>query len=554
MNLIEARGKMLNLQHSCAYCSMCFRVERMVSAYDEMKKITEGLTNLVGELIQGVEGYDTNKLLREFPPVLQRIITYQQNNSLSQLYDALEDELSRIISTEVCDLTRTITFERISFLEKNINSLYKNGQETAAEKVQQYSTHDISFQIVPELSKAGDISFRVEYADIKKEQYITGRLNPYNDALLYALYNSKDENMRYVLAGCSMIYEALALLKVNYGVTVFIYEPDIAIARQILRYIDVSTFIESGRLFFSFGENDVLLSKSIAEGNLLTKADPMSLFDASKKQLMVRYRSLVLPTNENSQILTFNFNKNKSFCDSYVNELVRKINGKEVYIVAGGPSLSPCIPVLKKRSSNSILLCVGTSAKKIMDEGIIPDYIVLIDGLLSTKKQLSHSFNYDVTSFIYLATACSETVSMFEGKRYIVYQEGFELSEKAASELGAPTYRTGGSVSTLALDLAVKLGASKVICLGLDLAYTYNQFHASGISEENDLETTQGNIILKDTSGGMVKTASTLAAYHDWIEKYIADAEKLPELLNISDGAYIEGMKNITVSEALKML
>ena len=140
---------------------------------------------------------------------------------------------------------------------------------------------------------------------------------------------------------------------------------------------------------------------------------------------------------------------------------------------------------------------------------------------------------------------------MFRGHRYIAYQEGFGPAEKRAKERKLPLFRSGGSVSTFALDVAVALGAKKIVCLGLDLAYTYDQLHASGIHEGNNIESNESNLSVKSTTGEMITTAVGLDSYRKWIEKYLVDLADYPDIVNISDGAYIHGMRNVTVNEAI---
>ncbi|MDC7293597.1 DUF115 domain-containing protein [Butyrivibrio sp. DSM 10294] len=551
MDYIELRAKMIDLEHECAYCAMCLRLERLVSAFDSVKKITTGITDILSDLAQCGNEYSPESFMIKISPMLNSVITYQKSNNFSLLADVLEVELSALISDWIIDTTEAYKIEHIDYFDKNIDALFQCGQKEVAQLLRGSTFPDTHF-ISPIVAGSGDIVFSFESK--AEQKIIAGLVNPYRDALQYAFYNCEVEKLEYSLTGFEMIYEAMAIIRMNYGVPVTICESDIVHARQVLTYLDLSRFIASNRLLFVVGEVRSALSDAIVKGTLLTKAESISAFSSDVKELLTKYRALMLPIKENSQLLAFNFHKNIELDDPCVTEISNRFRDKEIYMVAGGPSLSPCMPLLEKRTENSLILCVGTSAGKLANQGIDPDFIVLIDGLPATRKQLMHDFDYKKTEFIYLATAYYETVKLFGGKRYIVYQNEYELSENMATEKSLPLFKTGGSVSTLALDLAVKLGAKKVTCFGLDLAYTYNQFHASGISDNNDVEAEQGKIILKSTSGGEVRTASNLASYHDWIEKYIASTDNLPELVNISDGSYIKGMKNITVSEALKMM
>ena len=84
MDSNEIRSKMLGLKHECTYCVLCIRVERMVSVYDSIKKITADITELVEVCPE---------MMTSIAPILQKVIAYQQSGNMSQLADVLEDEI-----------------------------------------------------------------------------------------------------------------------------------------------------------------------------------------------------------------------------------------------------------------------------------------------------------------------------------------------------------------------------------------------------------------------------------------------------------------------------
>lgn len=554
MSLIDVRERMLKLQHECAYCCSCLRQEKMVASYDSIKIITDNITELLSFIMSNGEEYSNNDFIQGVPSILQEIITAQTNYNLSRLADILEEKLITLLAEEVIDITEKVSLERISFYEKNIGALEDKGYADVVEILNIFTDtkEKTANEVVPITSKTGDICFAVKPGNSSEFIYTSGLSHPYKDALEYAFANRKDEITEYAMAGIGMIYEALAMLRLNYGTPVIIIEQNMVFARKVLTYIDVSEYIEAGRLLFVLGHCDEALSKHIAKESLFTKMDAMITFDEKIRTVINKQRSITLPIRENKQILAYNFITNAKRGDPYVSELKSDIENKEVYLVAGGPSLTPCIPLLKKRAADSVIFCVGTSATKLMHEGIVPDYVILLDGLPAIRKQFDPNFDYSKTRLIYAATACFEFVELFKGKRYIAYQEAYDLSEKKARELGRQLFKTGGSVSTLALDLAVKLGVCKIVCLGLDLAYTYNQLHASGIDDVKKSNSGEFTLSVMNTSGRSINTSYGLNSFKIWIERYLSEERNLPDIVNISDGAYIEGMQNITVEAADK--
>jgi hypothetical protein len=541
MDTNEIRAKMLGLKHECTYCVLCIRVERMVSVYDTIKRITADITELITLCPE---------MMKDIAPILQKIIAYQQSGNMSQLADILETGLAELLEQSIFELDEQASVENIDYFEKNKEAIIAGGNANLINELEQVADRDTENEVVVSLAQSGDIAFATLNKKTQKTNYLTGQINPYFDALQYVFYNKTDESIGYVMVGCGMIYEAMAMIRACFGVPVTIIESNVTLLRMVLTYIDLTDQINSGRLCFVTDNYEEVIAGAIRDGSLLSRADTVSDLDDNVRTVINKYRSVVPLSKENLQVLNFNFNKNEENNDLYLTEITDRIKGKEVYLVAGGPSLTPCLPILKNKTEESIILCVGTSAAKLINNGIIPEYVVLIDGLMATKRQMECSFDYSKTEFLYLVTACFESVRMFEGKRYMAYQEGFGLSEKRAKERGLPLFRSGGSVSTFALDVAVSLGAAKVTCLGLDLAYTYDQLHASGIHEGNNVETSDSNLEVKSTNGGLITTSVGLDTYRQWIENYLEKRLEVPTLVNISDGAYIHGMKNLTVDEA----
>ena len=75
---------------------------------------------------------------------------------------------------------------------------------------------------------------------------------------------------------------------------------------------------------------------------------------------------------------------------TYTIEKIRKlIQGKTVFVIGSGPSLSIAIPKLKKLKK-SIKIAADSSLKPLIDNGIIPDIIVTdLDGNEDTIKKIS---------------------------------------------------------------------------------------------------------------------------------------------------------------------
>ena len=109
---------------------------------------------------------------------------------------------------------------------------------------------------------------------------------------------------------------------------------------------------------------------------------------------------------------------------------------------------------------------------------------------------------------------------------------------------------------TLALTAAIKLGFSKIVTAGLDLAFKDNVIYSSGESiqrvsqEEIIVDNVRKNLVqVKSVNGGMVYTREDYATFIHHFETLIKEL-KYKEIYNVTTfGAYIDGFKNITFDD-----
>ena len=218
--------------------------------------------------------------------------------------------------------------------------------------------------------------------------------------------------------------------------------------------------------------------------------------------------------------------------------------GKKVLIVGAGPSLDARMAELENKDDDTIILAVATVLKKLTNRGIIPDYAVVMDSQMRTFKQIEGLKIMD-TPLLVDSTACWRFAEEYQGKRYIVYQKGFQEADRCAKEERCQQYETGGSVTTLALEIALRLGADSIYMLGVDLAYPDGISHATGTMDRMD-RNTNGMKKVKSVNGDEVYTDLLFDSYRIWIENKIKEYPQV-NFYNLSTcGAYIEGCGRIS--------
>lgn len=261
-----------------------------------------------------------------------------------------------------------------------------------------------------------------------------------------------------------------------------------------------------------------------------------------------KFRAKESSMRNNKDRMAINFRENIQHYDHYADELKEDFRGKDVYLIAAGPSLDQTIGRMKQiERSKSVILAVGTVFRKLLTQDIIPDYVIFLDPGERTYGHIRGLESQQIPILI-ASTAYRKIAENYEGPVYLICQEGYQKAEQYARRHDYGLYSTGGSVSTIALDVAIRLGAARIICTGLDLAYPNHVSHAEGTMDRQQCDMSNGYRV-KSFDGGTVETSNLFLIYREWIEKRIR-AESQCRFFNTSvGGAYIEGMQHCLLED-----
>lgn len=132
------------------------------------------------------------------------------------------------------------------------------------------------------------------------------------------------------------------------------------------------------------------------------------------------------------------------------------------------------------------------------------------------------------------------------------------MSEDAARVKRCNTYETGGSVSTTALDVCLRLGCKSVAYIGLDLAYTESRRHEAGTTGVESIDTTDMKLVdgyeLVDADNMkpmQVASSHLFDMYRQWIEKRVSKAS-VPVFDATEGGSIIKGLEIVTLKDYLQ--
>lgn len=381
---------------------------------------------------------------------------------------------------------------------------------------------------------------------LRTDKYLHTNVNPLEEArlLVEECYNPKFD--KYVVWGCGLGYHILRLFEISKGsIDICVFDEDADILRFAREY-GVLSDIPAERIQVVHDPEGKKFAQSMRDERVglllhlpsIRKIENSNLQNALH-QLFASWNGAIVMKRE----LAINFRCNQKHCSKNVDELAPVFHGSNVIIVGAGPSLNDLLPYLKKEQGKKKIVAVTTIWKKLLDAGIFPDYVFVMDPQQRTIGHLTGVENTQVPLLLD-STAYWEFADKYAGEKYIIYQRGYTEAEQCAEKGGYKTYETGGTVVTLAMDVVLAWGARAIYMVGIDLAYPKGVSHAVGtmdysIRDVSDME------MVEDVKGGLVYQDRLFAGYRKWIERKI---EEYPQVAfyNLSTcGAKIRGANSL---------
>ena len=232
-------------------------------------------------------------------------------------------------------------------------------------------------------------------------------------------------------------------------------------------------------------------------------------------------------------------------------------NGTPAIVAAAGPSLWESLEFIRANADRAVVVAVDTSYRILRRHGIEPHFCVSVDPQLVNARYFEGDKS-GRTVLIADPTVHPSVFRLFRGRRALTGMAFPMLKwmEDAAGPKGELAY--GGSVSTNAYDFARRLGASPVILVGQDLAFTWGLAHARGsyLDEQVFLHamrfhtplmfnrrqlTALPAIRVRGIRSETVLTNQKMMIFLSWFEKR-SDSE----LVNATfDGARIKGVRHV---------
>ncbi|WFR56797.1 DUF115 domain-containing protein [Anaerocolumna sp. AGMB13025] len=559
---MEKKNKVLSEETSYYICQISkiiyyFRIQNYDYALRKMTEVLTGLGGFFGKVQQNGTNWSDYGIFTDYNSLndlLTSLLESQKNKDYILLADIYEAQLLPFLFK----IEEVLLYEENVYFDKNkydeALSVISNKDIPLAADLKALSHPDNLKEKGYDVEYTACGAMTISLYDKGKRIYLHSNCNVYQEA--FALANSwyREDKSTYIVYGLGLGYHIEALTNLDNNITIEIFESDLNTIQLACAYSGIGNLLRSANVKLQYDPNFSKLSerlKSVYNDTEFVIHYPSlrSIQNKDSREDLEEYFLQYSSVKNQLHLLNGNFRENTKRYDDSVDALDKDFYGKDVFIVAAGPSLDKNFRLLKNRINSSIILATGTVFRKLIREGIRPDYFIVTDANPRVYAQIQGLEQLDIP-MIYLSTAFKGFTENYQGKKYIVLQNGYEKAEEYATVNNMKLFDTGGSVSTTALDVAIKLKSKRIIFLGLDLAFTENYVHASDTSRR-ELVSTDDLEQVNDINGKSIYTSRSFLIYKKWIENHIRNISDI-ELINATEGgALIKGMRNVKLQDFL---
>lgn len=273
----------------------------------------------------------------------------------------------------------------------------------------------------------------------------------------------------------------------------------------------------------------------------------------------------------------------------------RAAAGLPFLIVGAGPSLEKVLPHLEALKKRCVIVCVETSLRALLRNGVQPDFIILTDpqfwayrhiaGLAAPDSILITEVSAYPAIFRFPCLQIALCSSQFPVGQWFEQKLGLTAASRnlvGAGDLpgkagGQPAgsadsllgdLGTGGSVASSAWNFAAFCGASEIYTVGLDFAFPGRQTHIRGSEAEQTYHTvssrlatpdkftatalfTANAVLSKDYNGRPVLTDSRMKMFSWWFEARLAGCPGVKTFTLSPEGLCTPGMQPAAVTDLL---
>ncbi len=378
--------------------------------------------------------------------------------------------------------------------------------------------------------------------DLKRNKYFHSAVDPMWEAGKLAEYIFTPEKKEYSIWGLGLGYLIYQLYVISAGtVRIHVFEKDPRMVEYAKNY-GVLDWIPKDKLEIVTVEKPEAFLKSAAKEGMGYYVFLPEVYGETadvRRRLEDVYMQFATPKKLHGDSELNYWNNKRSGCHP-VSDLSRLFlnSQSEFIIVAAGPSLDDNIEFLRQNQGRKTIIAVGTVFRKLMENGIVPDIVTILDPQERTYRQIEGLEDQSVPMLLGV-TAYWRFAANYQGDKYLVPLTG--VHEETESE---EAWAIGGTVTHLAIEAAIRFGAGSIYLVGVDLAYPNGVSHAEGTMDRT-VKGTADMLPVEGVGGTVVYADSMFIAYRRWIEDRIALTPQITYYNMSRIGAKIAGTKEV---------
>jgi hypothetical protein len=258
----------------------------------------------------------------------------------------------------------------------------------------------------------------------------------------------------------------------------------------------------------------------------------------------------------------FQANRNAILKNPGIVALTQKFKEIPAIIVGAGPSLDKNINLLIRAQKHSLILASDAALKPLLLQGVTPSIVVSLDPQEEIAKFFQGVSHRGMT-LVAPSIIHPRVLDLWGGGVVFFHKHAPDIPalEEIANEIPKIGRLTpGGSVLSVAYDLAFQSGANPIIFTGQDLSYPKKKTHSRDSEDENiDLDATvekqRENIVYEiDINGCSIPTLKSMSVSKQWFDWAFTTWKRpgLTEIINCSEaGILTENCSLMPLSEAI---
>lgn len=490
--------------------------------------------------------------------LLQEIVNLIRIQSYSKASNKLQFFNSKVLnSVELNKLINNPEEGMYSITQQMLNALGNNDMTLFADIIEDAMVPYMKSLVVPEDEIIyGDYCVETTsigaytLKSISGNKYLHTNVNPYEEARNFINTWVDKTSTNYAVLGLGLGYHVQALDDRFFGGShITVFEKDEDVITLCEKY---GCELNKDNIDIIYDPDATKFCKYIEKNDsgIVIHYPSLQLWGQSETGVVLkRFYSSINSWIDFKDEININYLNNIKSCKRNVDELKKIIDGRDIIIVAAGPSLDRSKSKIEiiRRDKNAIVIAVSTVFRKLLKANTKPDYVIVMDPQERTYGHMEGIEECDIPMIVDSA-AFWKFARLYGGEKYIALQQGYEPAESLANSEGFKLYETGGSVTTLALDIAIKLGAKSITFFGTDMSFPGGLSHADDTMDQKKQDNDK-LITIKDVNGRDVKTDELMLTYLRWIEDKIKANPQL-NYYNVTDsGAMIQGTKTINPIE-----